>query len=56
METYIFHREINGKPMFYPVDLLDDADAIANAHANPGTTKVERTDGSIVYTPESPLA
>ncbi len=35
---YLFHR----KDMFYPLELKDDADAVANAKCNPGTTKVER--------------
>ncbi len=36
MKVYIFYRE----EYFYPVELKDDADARANAEANPGTLKV----------------
>lgn len=33
---YVFHREDG----FYPLQCDDDADAVANALANPGTLKV----------------
>ena len=36
MKTYIFHREDG----FYPIELEDDNDAIANAEFNQGTVKV----------------
>ena len=36
MKTYIFHREDG----FYPIELEDDNDAIANAEFNHGTVKV----------------
>lgn len=49
MQTYIFFREHNGKPVFYPVQLMDDDEAIKNAHGNPGTTKVERANGTVVW-------
>ena len=39
MKTYIFHREDG----FYPIELEDDNDAIANAELNPGTVKVTTT-------------
>ncbi len=48
MMVYIFFRG----DMFYPLELLDDADAIANAKCNPGTTRVERVDGTIVWSEE----
>jgi hypothetical protein len=35
---YTFHRG----DMWYPLDLKDGADAIANAECNPGTLRVER--------------
>jgi hypothetical protein len=34
---YIFIRA----EMFYPIELRDDADAVANALCNPGTLRVE---------------
>jgi len=49
MKTYLFHRTRQGKPFFYPVELKDDADAVANAHHNPGTEKVTRPDGELVW-------
>jgi hypothetical protein len=40
-KVYIFHRA----DMFYPVELASDADAIENAHCNPGTTKITNWNG-----------
>lgn len=54
MQTYIFFREHNGKPVFYPVQLKDDEEAIKNAHGNPGTTKVERANGTVVWIAKAP--
>lgn len=50
MRVYTFHREDDkhGK-LFYPVTLKDDDDAIANAHANPGTLRVEDMYGKVVW-------
>lgn len=51
METYVFfriHPETNLE-MFYPVDLKDDDDAVANAEANPGTLRVETVEGREVW-------
>lgn len=42
---YVFFRG----SMWYPIELRDDADAIANALHNPGTTKVEDAKGRIVW-------
>ena len=42
---YIFYRE----DMFYPLNLKDDADAIANAECNEGTTKVEDIHGNVIW-------
>lgn len=49
MQTYLFHREHNGQPFFYPVELKDDADAVVNAHHNTGTVRVTRPDGELVW-------
>ena len=40
MTVYIFQRD----EMFYPLELKDDADAIANAKCNPGTLKVTNAE------------
>jgi len=42
---YIFFRE----DMFYPLSLVNDEDAIVNAECNPGTLKVEDTNGRVVW-------
>ena len=42
---YIFRRASS----FYFMNLKDDAAAIANAELNPGTVKVERFDGTVVW-------
>jgi hypothetical protein len=47
--TYIFHRIHNGKPVFYPVELPNDAEVLPNVESNPGTTKVTTPDGRIVW-------
>jgi hypothetical protein len=49
MQTYIFFREHNGNPVFYPGQLKDDNEAVRNAVGNPGTTKVERPSGDVVW-------
>ena len=53
MKTYIFFREHNGKPVFYPAQLRDDEQAVQNAIGNPGTTKVERVSGEVVWTAQA---
>lgn len=45
MSIYIFFREIG----FYPLELRNDEEAIANAKCNPGTLKVESLSGRIVW-------
>lgn len=42
---YLFFRG----GFFYPLELADDADAIANAECNPGTSRVEDLDGNVVW-------
>jgi len=42
---YVFFRG----DMFYPLELRDDADAVANAEYNPGTTRVEHVSGRLVW-------
>lgn len=42
---YLFVRE----DMFYIIELMDDIDAVANAECNPGTIRVEDSDGKIVW-------
>ena len=37
--TYIFHREDDG---FYPLELSNDDEAVANAELNKGTVRVDR--------------
>lgn len=49
MNTYIFYRD----DVFYMIDLIDDADAVANAECNPGTRRVEDMRGNQVW-PEVP--
>lgn len=44
-KTYIFHRG----NVWYPIDLYDDADAVANALHNKGTTKVTTPSGKVVW-------
>lgn len=44
-ETYIFHRE----GMWYPVELYDDKDAVANALHNKGTLKVTNLIGRTIW-------
>jgi hypothetical protein len=46
MKTYIFFRDIG----WYALQLKDDAEAVANAKCNPGTTKVEDSDGNVIWT------
>lgn len=41
-KVYIFHRG----DMFYPIELVDDIDAINNANCNEGSIKVEDVDGN----------
>jgi hypothetical protein len=48
-KTYVFIRA-NG---FYPLELENDAAAKANAELNPGTRRVETTDGKTVWTERS---
>ena len=49
MSSYVFYRD----EMFYMIDLMDDADAVANAECNPGTRRVEDMNGNQVW-PEKP--
>lgn len=49
MKTYIFYRD----DMFYMIELMDDADAVANAECNPGNRRVEDMRGNQVW-PEKP--
>jgi hypothetical protein len=49
LHTYIFFRD----DMFYPVELKDDEDAIANAKLNSGTLKVEDLNGRVVWKAEN---
>lgn len=49
MKSYVFYRE----EMFYMIELLDDADAVANAECNQGTRRVEDMRGNQVW-PEAP--
>lgn len=44
-DIYIFYRA----DMFYPLNLKDDEDAIANAECNEGTTKVEDIYGNVIW-------
>lgn len=44
-KIYLFYRG----DYFYPIELRDDKDAIENAEYNIGTTKVENTDGIIIW-------
>jgi len=53
MHIYIFHRNDDNKRTFYPLELKDDADAIANAIANPGTVEVTDAKGRVVWTPKA---
>ena len=43
--TYLFFRADG----FYPIELKDDADAIANAECNNGTLQVQDINGRIVW-------
>ncbi|MBB3806366.1 hypothetical protein FHR51_002518 [Xanthomonas arboricola] len=46
MSVYVFRREEG----FYPLNLANDAEAIANAECNPGTLRVEHAaDGRQVW-------
>lgn len=49
MNTYIFFRD----EMFYMIELMDDADAVANAECNPCTRLVEDMRGNQVW-PQKP--
>lgn len=49
MQTYVFSRD----EMFYMIELIDDAVAVANAECNPGTRRVEDMMGNQVW-PEQP--
>ena len=44
-QVYLFFRQ----DMFYPVELENDADAIANAKINDGTIRVEDVNGRVVW-------
>ena len=46
---YMFHRLHGGKPFFYPVQLPNDKEAVANAECNPGTLKVTTQEGRVVW-------
>lgn len=43
--VYLFYHD----DLFYLIELEDDADAIANAEINKGTTKVEDINGRVVW-------
>ena len=45
VNTYVFYRD----EMFYMIELMDDADAVANAECNPGTRRVEDMRGNQVW-------
>ena len=45
-KVYLFFRDGH----FYPIELWDDAEAVANAECNPGTTKVETVGGRRIWT------
>lgn len=45
MEQYVFFRD----GFFYPIGLTDDEDAKVNAECNPGTIRVERLNGDVVW-------
>ncbi len=51
MNTYIFYRD----DMFYMIELIDDADAVANAECMDCTRRVEDMRGNQVW-PEMPKA
>lgn len=44
VNTYIIYRD----DMFYMIELMDDADAVANAECKPGTRRVEDMRGNQV--------
>ena len=44
-KIYLFFRE----DMFYPLELVDDDDANANAECNHGTAEVRTFDGEIIW-------
>lgn len=50
MQTYVFYRD----EMFYMIDLMDDADAVANAECNPGTRRVESALTGETVWPDKP--
>lgn len=45
-KVYLFFRA----GQFYPLELWDDREAVANAECNPGTTRVETVNGRRVWT------
>lgn len=45
-KVYLFFRQGH----FYPLELWDDREAVANAECNPGTTRVETVNGRRVWT------
>ena len=47
--TYLFHRLIDGKSGFYPVQLKDDTEVLSNVECNPGTLKVTTPDSRVVW-------
>ena len=49
MRVYTFFRKSEGVEFFYPLELRDDDDAVANAHCNPGTLRVEAANGRVVW-------
>lgn len=44
-QVYIFHRGTT----WYPIELRNDADAVANAKCNPGTTLVTNQNGKEIW-------
>ena len=47
--TFLFHRLIEGKPFFYPVDLPNEGEVPSNVECNPGTLKVTTPEGRVVW-------
>ena len=50
-KVYIFFR----KGGWYPLELWNDKDAVANALNNPGTIKVETVKGRVVWKAKNQL-
>jgi len=48
-QPFLFHREVHGKPFFYPVMLDDEKHVPLHVACNPGTLKVTTPDGRTVW-------